>query len=672
MPKHNKSKHQSSSESPSSDSCEDFTKGYKSEPFEHNITFQLISSTGSPIAGTQFEVTLTILKEGPKIIIQFPVINFQTESPSGFLYTVAGFLPKEVRPNDLVYRSFLAPSGNGTALPFVPTQPPPPLPTPPSGYIVQITNAGLIIIACAGTFGNLIPSGPQTMLPTDVTYLIKAKIKLGENYIIGPGFTNTTQFTGGAANDGFRDSHVNDAFDNVLAWAWTDNSTQADKTNGTMDTLVAFGRVNKKGQLKVSAPINLTNFGPKIQSWDTAVAINRTNKYNAVVSYGVINRSVTPLTVKAYRAVLQSFDQGKTWVVTANGPLNVQPTGNPSQFGDCRGVSADKFGNFWYSFTNAFDDLGNFIGQPVFLASSDGGLTFQIVYTIPLPLPANIGPDSLDYPQYCFGGNGQSPNQYGVQFVADYLIGGNTTPRPATYPVVGFIPINGLGNYGSGEFEQLTTFLDNNVMSDVTASVDGRVWYQGFPHNPSHLQPNCVVFKSPGAININYAGPWQYETSDEITDKQTSQPVRGYFFNSVQSVIYDDARQALYIAIAGQTPDDSQNMRIYFLISRNNGQSWSQPIDLSNTDFANRGFQSMALDSATGNLVFGWYDGRNGSNFADVQYFGAVITSKELDKLVNQIPLSNPLYTLPLAVASPQSSDERDVKLYKIRQKRHE
>ena len=45
------------------------------------------------------------------------------------------------------------------------------------------------------------------------------------------------------------------------------------------------------------------------------------------------------------------------------------------------------------------------------------------------------------------------------------------------------------------------------------------------------------------------------------------------------------------------------------------------PIDISTTDFANRGFQSMALDSVTGNLVFGWYDGSNDPTFQSVQYF---------------------------------------------------
>ena len=140
--------------------------------------------------------------------------------------------------------------------------------------------------------------------------------------MIDPGFTNTTQFTGAAANDGIRDSHVNDAFSGVAAWAWTSNANQVDKANGTMDTYVAIGKINADGTLTISSPINLTNFGPNIQSWDTAVAINRTNPDNIVVSYGVIDRSHTVHTVQTYRAV--SFDGGKTWPI--NGlPIFNQP-----------------------------------------------------------------------------------------------------------------------------------------------------------------------------------------------------------------------------------------------------------------------------------------------------------------------------------------------------------
>ena len=70
----------------------------------------------------------------------------------------------------------------------------------------------------------------------------------------------------------------------------------------------------------------------------------------------------------------------------------------------------------------------------------------------------------------------------------------------------------------------------------------------------------------------------------------------------------------------------------------------------------------MALDPKTGNLVFGWYDGRNDPTFQSVQYFGAVLPAKELDRLVEAIPLSNPLYNLGSAALAPsQVSSKREV-----------
>ena len=80
--------------------------------------------------------------------------------------------------------------------------------------------------------------------------------------------------------------------------------------------------------LQIGAPIQLSDLAPRFMAWDTAVAINRTNKNNIVVSYGVINSKLYQHTYChfAYRAV--SFDGGKTWPI--NGPTNIQPTGIPS------------------------------------------------------------------------------------------------------------------------------------------------------------------------------------------------------------------------------------------------------------------------------------------------------------------------------------------------------
>ena len=80
-------------------------------------------------------------------------------------------------------------------------------------------------------------------------------------------------------------------------------------------------------------------------------------------------------------------------------------------------------------------------------------------------------------------------------------------------PVVGFIPITGLGNFGTPTFVLLAnpnyTFV--NVGANITASADGRVWMQGhfmLHQVRSYIQNARSSFKSPGALEVNYAGPW--------------------------------------------------------------------------------------------------------------------------------------------------------------------
>ena len=522
------------------------------------------------------------------------------------------------------------------SLPFSFTQPPPSLPIPPVGYILQVTNAGALQVQCAGTFGNIIPPGPQILMPTDITYIVKSKIKLGKNTIIQPGFTNTTQ-----SRAQLRDNHTNDAFDNVLAWTWSDNSNNPDKSDSVLNVYVAIGKVSHDGTLKVKAPIQLSNFAVNYHTFNSAVAINRSDKNNIIVTwyaYNIIDATVPNL----YQAI--SFDGGKTW------PINTALTNIPNfnNIGESTGVRSDKYGNIWLNYGAPFAT-----DNPTFLVSSNKGIDYQLVYTAPLPSffqPTDYG---YDYPQYCFGGDGQG--NYGLWFVSDYI---NTVGDLVQF--TGFIPINGKGisNIGTGTITELTNLINANSLSNITASLDGRVWLQGIPNTTSaetYIAPGNITYKSPGPLDQNYAGPWNYAFANQINiqygiSTEESQPILGYIpLGSVNSLIYDDQRQALYAMYQAQFPDYSQNMRLYFVISRDNGQTWSQPIDIESDFKNNRGFETMALDTKTGNLIFGWYDARNSPDGLSVQYFGAVITAKELDCLVNQIPLSNPLYSIPSA-----------------------
>jgi hypothetical protein len=498
--------------------------------FEHQMQLYLADAYGVYVPGTEFWINLNIIKEDiskhpcefqkniiTKVTIQIPAINFQTgpsannvyetNNPAseiidgvpgiflpppqngGYLYTLDGFLPENIRPSELLNLSYFAASNNGnnTSFTYVTNPNPPPnvssvtYPTQIPGYMLQITNAGGLVIQGLGTLGNIIPPGNQSLLPTTISYLVKPKIKLVHNTRISCGEINTAVFpfnnnNFSGAQLGLRDSHVNDAFDNVIAFAWSDNSNVPNQANNsnTMNLAVAIGKV-KNGKLKMRDPMFIpTPFNHYV--WDTAIAINRKNKKNIVVSWLLIDNN-SPNNGQAlsvvYRAV--SNDGGKTWPI--NGPTNIQPTGVyisqgnptvPGGAGDNRGIAADIYGNFWYLSTNLLDPNSNENNVPFIMASIDRGNTFQLVYTFPQINTVNL----YDFPQMCFGGDGVG--NYGVHIVVDYF------PDPATnsngYPAVAFIPITGLGIWGNTQQTFLPNLSNNIYTASITASNDGRVW----------------------------------------------------------------------------------------------------------------------------------------------------------------------------------------------------
>jgi Neuraminidase (sialidase) len=409
----------------------------------------------------------------------------------------------------------------------------------------------------------------------------------------------------------------------------------------------------------MNPPQFLTNLPLESGVFDTAVAINRTNPNNIVVSYGHYTVFAND-NFYASPYVIVSMDGGDTWIY--NGHINA-PLTSPIGFGDCRGVASDKYGNLWYSATNYLDPTGeNFVNSPIFFASFDGGLTWTTIYSAPI-----TSTSVYDYPQYCFGGDGQG--NYGLQFTASYF-----PENLDGFPFVGFIPIKGFGlsNIGPIQTTTLPQFLNNILNPSITASQDGRVWSLGAPAGlaPGVLPPpgtgitnRPLTYKSPGPLDSNYAGPWDTAIINQLNqtllypNQFKAQPDFG-FPNSVQVIVYDDRRQALYSMANSNYPYFSQNTNIYFTISRDNGQTWSNPININNTDKNNRGFQSMALDTVTGDLIIGWFDGRNDESQTGVQYYGAVIDAKTLDKLVEEIPVSNPIYSIP-----PNTSDGQRFKM---------
>ncbi len=683
--------------------------------FDHVIQLQVGDVFGLPVPGTQFFVTLTIRKEGPFVTIQLPAINFQTGQlannpaeegvpiivPGGYVYTVGNHLPCNIRPNDIVTRTFFGPSNNGPNLAFSYSDTPQQLPVPITGYLLQFSNSGELTIQGVGTLGNIIPPGQQNLLPTTISYIVKPELKLEHNLALSNEFTNVSKFPpvilfpGTPYSVGLRDTTVNDAFGGIVAYAWADNSNVADQSQAVMNMAVAIGHVSKKGKLKIDYSQFLTNYIADSPDgsfpFDKAVAINKVYTNNIIVSWtNTYFPANNEPAVGSFNTKAVSIDGGQTWTVGTTGVP--QPTGVPfATAGDNRGVASDKYGNIWWLSTNLFDLSGNFTNTPYFMVSTDLGATFNIVYTFPNPVTVS-GVGFYDFPQYCFGGDGNG--NYGINFVSDFFptFNGGAGPYDSS-PIVGFIQINGSANIPSNIIYPtfvpvLSQFLNNSFLSSITSSIDGRVWHHSIPEGTVQPYPGTgitnqqVVYKSPGPIDQNYAGPWDFATINLITfatfgpsgvplePRQYDAQPGDMFWPTAQTIIFDDQRKALYGIVNTNFPNYkhsvfAQNTNIYFAISRNNGQSWSNPIFINSTDKNNKGFPSMALDPVTRNLLFGWYDGRNDPTKTGVQYFGAVLDAKTLDCLVTQIPVSNPTYVIPAA----SLVKERSVKQLQTNQK---
>jgi hypothetical protein len=679
------------------------------EPFEHWMKLYLADAYGVEVGNTAFWIKIIVDSEEmangtTRVSLQLPSINFITGpfanniyeinnplseaidgepgdfSPppqnGGYLYTKEGFLPPRLRPNDVLTRSYFGPSNNGQNIPFnyVPNITPPPnvsnvtYNAPQAGYLIRITNSGGLEIEGIGTLANIIPPGSQQLLPTNITYFAKRQTNFIKNKRISEGAINVAQYGIPSSSvpvtranvDYVRDFHVNDAFDNVVAYAWADNSNipNAAENPNVMNLAYAIGKV-ENGRLNMRPAEFLPN--PKNQYiWDTAIAINRTNKKNIVISYLLIDGNSPgdgqPFSV-LYRAI--SYDGGKTWPV--NGPTNIQPTGFiapgiPGGAGDLPGVRADKFGNFWYMGTNFFDNSGNLTNVPFIMVSSDQGLNWELVYTFPYDDVTHVS--FYDFPAFSFGGDGLG--SYGVQIVVDFFPGAAATPANFNgYPSRAFIPVTGLGTFGTPSQANLPQLTNNIYTASIAASDDGKVWTYGSPSGlspalypfPGGFTNNRIVFKSPGPIDQNYAGPWGVVRFNSLADSLyipvwKAAPVFG-FFQSVQTNIYDNKRKALYVIFNATYPESSNNSEIYFLISRDNGLTWSNALNINDNNINNRGFPSMALDIKTGNLLIGWYDCRNYSDGLSFNYYGAVIDAKSLDELTQRIPESNPIFTIP-------------------------
>lgn len=628
----------------------------------HKFDLQLLDANFFAFNDKHFELKVNIYKKGYVLFMNIPKFNFNivnefssndyegivgTSGPIGFTGTVdingnevqlalggqviggylntkSNFLPKNICP--LTDQTFIVPLSDGfmqsyslTSLPYGP------LPNVLPGLKIKINTFGNLSISGIGTINDYIPAGTHCIEATTISYLISEyHIPLGKNnLIVQKEFGNIVNFTNSdAINDSYRDTKINDFYNNIIALSWSSNAGQLDKTNNTTDVFVCVG--TNKPVFVMNTIYNLTFNPPNVGIFDTAIAINKTNTSNIVCSFSINNYGTT------------GIQSGPYYCVTNNGGLNwTSPTLLQSNvsIGDCRGVISDMYGNFWYNYTDENQGLNVF-----FYMSSDQGQTWNLIYNTTDGQFSDISISNYyDYPQITLGQDGAG--NYGLYWCADYFgfNGIDNTPR------LGFIPITGLNQVGTPMVIQMTNFLNVQFTASMAVDTYGKLFIasgQNAFNVGIGIGPLNMCIKEPGLLSQNLiSGPYSTTEIHQLYNSVTSYPVNGYsyFPQTVNCILFDPMRNVLYHFLNDQFNPETQNYELFVTVSPNKGISWSPRYSICNTVSQNRGFSSASVDPYSGEMIISWYDSRNSESGEGTQYFIRFICKHELDNIVKHL-----------------------------------
>ena len=605
-------------------------------------------------------------------------------------------------------------------------------PTPLPGLIVSINPYGKLSIFANGTFAMTIPPGPHTLLATTVTLVPddSCKVTPPKNFIIESRFSDVSQFVGNALFDGIRDTHVNDTFEDVVAYSWVGNpveTAEGEQALSALNLFVCIGKIQPNGKVILGPVQQLTNYQPlptiNFNAIATNGSANLTNVTNInslivgqlVVDNNTVNPSVPPYTViisidnvnnivtlsadaiystitsASYTAsqfpgnsttvfdsaiainrkdkkfiavswvpedvndfvfatmVIISTDGGMTWnspqiVPSPSDPYYPYMTAIGLGGSDCRGVIADKFGNFIYNCTIYLNDnypIGAVV-EVIFFISSDFGTTWKTIF-ISDQSGNSGGVFQFDYPQMSLGYAGPGLG-YGLSFATDLTTFYNPEPFDLT-TYLGFIPLSATGA-GTPQFIKMNLVNVVNIPC-MTQSNDGTLFIS-YSSGTTNTSPALLVKVPPNTTGVLDAslvqGPFtNFQHANDYLQAVASFPLENlsYFTLTVQGFIYDNHRKALYVIINQQptwydskTGDPSQNFDQFMVISTDEGVTWSQKFPIASTIKNNRGYASMAFNEKNKSIYIGFYDSRNSPGSVQIQYFGVTLSSKKLDRWV--------------------------------------
>jgi hypothetical protein len=281
-----------------------------------------------------------------------------------------------------------------------------------------------------------------------------------------------------------------------------------------------------------------------------------------------------------------SFDGGLTWSGRVIGTgTDTGGDGLPSGCCDPQ-VAYDQFGDLFLTY------LGNDLNPEIAL-SKDGGKTFSLLHSF-----SDSGTN--DQPHLAVGPNsvwvsyfeGTSMAASGATIIGPGNIGTFTTPQT--------IPGSVNGNFGSiavGPAGQVYLDWQNSLSGSGPQNISGSL----NPTGVGGLFGGTFLIASTN-VGSNYFIPAQ---SNNLgipgAEAKMAWDRSGGIHNGRLYVVYSN------VATIGSVQTDN-----YVRFSDDNGQTWSDPVRVSdNTGNNSKFFPTIAVDQTTGDVAVAWYDTRN-------------------------------------------------------------
>jgi hypothetical protein len=334
-----------------------------------------------------------------------------------------------------------------------------------------------------------------------------------------------------------------------------------------------------------------------------------------------------------------SFDGGLTWSSGVDPFLPTGDAGDPW-------IVFDSYGNLFASAIN-FPDFPNGHGFIDIRASTDGGLSFPTQVAFISGTDPNNG-GFLDFPKISIGPDGSGiPGNLALWFCGDDVI--NTVPN--IIPTIGFVPVTGLGSYGTAvilnSFTEIPTGAFGIGLSEifVNPKTGAVYWYSqnvndyGGPSNTLGDAALISMWVNPkGTVDFNsdsflprrdiMIDNMNINSGFNTTTTRTLPwtPNRGVGGKGTYLAGFDNNLDRLYYVGVDMRPNLSNNNVIPIAYSENQGQTWSNQFILNEVQTVSSALPTIAVEPNTGIVAVGWYDPRRDPvKQESVDYYGVII-----------------------------------------------